>query len=126
MSDLSNAFLQYSQKANRIRDKTDEISKTISVYAEGENINKTMRVALENFAESLSVLSDVNEKRVQALDTKIVPEVAKYKDICKHAKEEVKEIYSAREKELGRKKQLDRIREKNPQNRQQIVGNIFY
>lgn len=122
LSDLSNAFLEYSQKASRIRDKTDEISKTVSFYAEAENINKTMSVALDNFADSLSVLSGINNKRVQALDSKIVTEVSKYKDICKHAKEDVKEIYCVREKELSRKKQLDKIREKNPQNRQQLVG----
>lgn len=90
--------------------------------AETENINKSLSTGLENFADSLQFLTDFGDKRVQFLDTKVVGQLAKYKEICKHAKDEVREIYSAREKELARKKQLNKIKEKNPRNRQQIVS----
>lgn len=49
-------------------------------------------------------------------------ELSQYEDICKHAKEEVKNTFTARSQELARRKHLDRVREKNPRNRQQIVS----
>lgn len=122
ISELSNTFSQYSRKAGRLRDKNEDIYKTISNYAETENVNKSLSTGLENFADSLQYLTDFGDKRVQFLETKVVGELAKYKDVCKHAKDEIKEIYSAREKELNRKKQLYKIKEKNPRNRQQIVS----
>lgn len=81
-----------------------------------------MSAGLEQFADSLELLTTFGDKRVQLLDSKVIAELAKYKDICKYAKDEVKEIYSAREKELNRKKQLYKVKEKNPRNRQQIVS----
>lgn len=121
ISDLSNTFSQYSRKAGRLRDKNEEIYKTVSNYAESENVNKSLSIGLESFADSLQLLTEFGDKRVQFLDSKVVGELAKYKDVCKHAKDEVKDIYSAREKELNRKKQLNKIKQKNPRNRQQIV-----
>lgn len=120
--DLSNTFSQYSKKAGRLRDKNEEISKALYNYVENEIVNKSLSNGLENFADSLALLTDFGDKRVQFLETKVVAGLAKYKDVCKHAKEEVKEIYTAREKELSRKKQLYKIKEKNPRNRQQIVS----
>lgn len=62
------------------------------------------------------------DAQVQRLDSKVVSELSQYEDICKHAKEEVKHTSMARSQELARKKHLDRVREKNPRNRQQIVS----
>jgi len=62
------------------------------------------------------------DAQVQRLDSKVVSELSQYEDICKHAKEEVKHTTVARSHELARKKHLDRVREKNPRNRQQIVS----
>jgi len=50
----------------------------------------------------------------------VVRELSRYEDVCRKAKEEVKDVFGARERELQRKKQLDRIRDRNPRNRQQI------
>jgi hypothetical protein len=55
------------------------------------------------------------------LDSKVIKEFGRYEDICKHAKDEVKQIYNAREKEIARRRQLDRIKERNPRNRQQVI-----
>lgn len=70
----------------------------------------------------MSTISDYGDMRVQNIDSKVVNGFAQYENICKHSKEEVKQIYNARDKELAKKKQLDRIRERNPRNKQQIVS----
>lgn len=67
----------------------------------------------------MGIFSDTQVKR---LENKVVSELSQYDSICKHSREEVKATFSAREKELVRKRQLDRIRERNPRNRQMIVS----
>ncbi|CAH1991213.1 unnamed protein product [Acanthoscelides obtectus] len=121
ISELCNVFAQYSRKAARVRDKGDEIAKTALTYAETETVNQSLSNALESFAESLSALGDYGDARAQTIDAKVVSELSKYEQICKNVKEEVKEIYAIRDRELTRRRQLDRIRERNPRQRQQII-----
>lgn len=69
----------------------------------------------------MSSVSDYGDIRVKSIDKKVVDGFMRYQNICKHAKEEVKQIYYARDRELNKKRQLDRLRERAPRNRQQIV-----
>ncbi|XP_072396705.1 CBY1-interacting BAR domain-containing protein 1 isoform X2 [Diabrotica undecimpunctata] len=69
----------------------------------------------------MSQISDYEDVRVQGIDIKVVSQFMKYENICKQAKDEVKDIYTARDKEVSKKRYLDRIRERNPRNRQQII-----
>ncbi|XP_022914278.2 CBY1-interacting BAR domain-containing protein 1 isoform X1 [Onthophagus taurus] len=121
ISELCSVFSGYSRKVARIRDKGDELSKVIVAYAETEDINKSLSNGLINFATQISSISDYGDVRTQNIDQKVVNEFSQYENICKHAKDEVKQIYAARTKEISRKRQLDRAKERNPRNRQQIV-----
>lgn len=47
--------------------------------------------------------------------------MSQYDVICKHAREEVKHTLSVRDRELTRKKVLEKARERHPFNRQQIT-----
>ncbi|XP_023012346.2 CBY1 interacting BAR domain containing protein Fam92 isoform X1 [Leptinotarsa decemlineata] len=121
VAEFCSTFAQYSRKAARLRDKGDEIARLVLNYAETENINKSLAVGLESFADDISIIGDYADMRVRMIDEKVVGEFAKYEDICKHAKDKVRDIYSARDKEVARRRQLDRLRERNPRNRQQII-----
>ncbi|KAJ8973593.1 hypothetical protein NQ317_010030, partial [Molorchus minor] len=121
IANFCQTFAQYSRKIARVRDKGDEIAKITLNYAESENINKSLALGLENFADCLSAIGDYGNMRTQSVDSKVVAEFARYEDICKHVRGEIKDIYSAREKEINKKRQLDRTRERNPRNRQQII-----
>ncbi|XP_050301466.1 CBY1-interacting BAR domain-containing protein 1 [Anthonomus grandis grandis] len=120
LADICDTFGQYARKAARIRDKGDEVAKSVLAYSSNESINKSLSVGLENFADCVSTLSDYGDARTQALEMRVVGELSRYEDICKRAREEVKDIFAAREREVQRKRQLDRIRDRNPRNRQQI------
>ncbi|CAG9769062.1 unnamed protein product [Ceutorhynchus assimilis] len=121
LADLCDVFGQYARKTARIRDKGDEVSKTVLAFSANENINKSLSVGLESFADSISTLSDYGDARTQSLELKVVGEFSRYEDVCKKVKEEIKDIFAARDKEVQRKRQLDRIRDRNPRNRQQIM-----
>lgn len=120
-AELCHVFGEYSRKAARLRDKGDELARVTVTYAEYEDINKSLSNGLYNFSNCMSTIGDYGDMRVQNIDSKVISGLSRYETICKHAKDEVKQIYAAREKEMQRKKQLDRIRERNPRNRQLVV-----
>lgn len=64
----------------------------------------------------------IRDAEVQRFDAKIIAPLSQYAMICKHARDDVKNTFSARDKELTRKRHLDRLRERNPRNRQMIVS----
>lgn len=55
------------------------------------------------------------------LQSQVIGELCQYETICKHAREELKHTMNVREKEMARKKVLDKARERQPFNRQQVV-----
>lgn len=125
-SELCTGFAAYIRKVARLRDKNDELAQLMLAYSDAETVNKTLSNALANFSTILLSLGDFKDARVQKLDNKVVAELSQYEVICKHAKEEVKQTFISRDKEIGRKKQLDKLRERNPRNRQQIVSISLY
>lgn len=122
LAEFCSIFAQYSRKVARVRDKGDELARVTLSIAENENINKSLAVGLENFANCISQISDYGDMRVQTIDCKVVGEFTRYEDICKQVKDEVKDIYNTRDKEIAKKRHLDRLRERNPRNRHQIVS----
>lgn len=64
----------------------------------------------------------IRDAKVQRFDAKIISPLSQYATICKHARDDVKNTFTARDKELTRKRHLDRLRERNPRNRQMIVS----
>lgn len=119
-AELCTTFAAYTRKAARLRDKGDEIAKIIETYAQSETINQSLSNGLANFSATLSVIGDYRDAKVQRFDAKIISPLSQYATICKHARDDVKNTFTTRDKELTRKRHLDRLRERNPRNRQMI------
>ncbi|KAG7201543.1 hypothetical protein KM043_004294 [Ampulex compressa] len=119
-AELCTIFAAFTRKAARLRDKSDEVAKVINAYAESETINRTLSSALTNFSATLSVIGDYRDAEVRRLDAKVISPLSQYSTICKHARDDVKSTFAARDKELTRRRQLDKVRERNPRNRQMI------
>ncbi|XP_011504931.1 PREDICTED: protein FAM92A1 isoform X1 [Ceratosolen solmsi marchali] len=113
-------FAAYTRKAARLRDKNDEVAKTIQTYANSEEINRSMSTCLVNFANTLSMIGDYRDAEVQRLNSKVIGPLSQYQNACKRAKDNVKSIFTARDEELKRKRLLDKIRDENPKNQQKI------
>lgn len=123
--ELCNVLAEYTRKAGRLRDKSDEVAKIVMTFAESEDVNKTLSDALANLAYCFSILGDYGDLRVHGIENKVISEMSQYEGLCKAAREEVKHIFNVRDREIARKRQLDRFRERNPRNRQQIVRYNF-
>lgn len=73
LASLCDVFGQYARKTARLRDKGDELAKTVLNYSNNETVNQSLATGLENFAESMSTLSDYGDARTQALEHKGCP-----------------------------------------------------
>ncbi|XP_057334019.1 CBY1-interacting BAR domain-containing protein 1-A isoform X1 [Microplitis mediator] len=109
-AELCTSFAAYARKSARLRDKNDEVAKVIQTYAESETINISLSRGLSNFAATLSVIGDYKDAEVQRIDSKIISILSHYSIICRHAREDVKNTFSARDKELARRKHIDKLR----------------
>ncbi|CAG5084519.1 Similar to fam92a: Protein FAM92A (Danio rerio) [Cotesia congregata] len=108
-ADLCTSFAAYARKAARLRDKNDELAKVIQNYATSETINQSLSRGLHNFGATLSVIGDYKDAEVQRIDSKIISTLSQYSMICRHAREDVKNTFSARDKELARRKHIDKL-----------------
>lgn len=63
---------------------------------------------------------------ISILFPQVIGELCQYETICKHAREELKHTMNVREKEMSRKKVLDKAKERQPFNRQQIVRLLIF
>ncbi|XP_033208981.1 protein FAM92A-A [Belonocnema kinseyi] len=119
-SELCTVFAAFTRKAARLRDKNDEVAKAVENYAKSESINRSLSTSLTNFASTLSVIGDYRDAEVQRLDSKVISTLSQYSATCKNAREDVKNTFTAREREVSRRRHLDKVRERNPRNRQLI------
>ncbi|CAK1602819.1 unnamed protein product [Parnassius mnemosyne] len=119
--DLCVAFGDYTRKIARVRDMGDELAKVIKDYANNEIVNKSLSAGLDNLAITLTAVEEYRNCEVQRLEAKVIGELSQYETICKHAREELKHTMNVREKEMARKKVLDKARERQPFNRQQVT-----
>ncbi|XP_028034104.1 protein FAM92A isoform X1 [Bombyx mandarina] len=119
--ELCVAFGNYTRKTARLRDMGDELTKVLKSYANNEIVNKSLSTGLDNLSVTLTALEEYRNCEVQRLEAKVIGELSQYDTICKHAREEVKHAMNVRDKELARKKVLDKARERQPFNRQQVT-----
>ncbi|CAG4943910.1 unnamed protein product [Colias eurytheme] len=119
--ELCVGFGDYTRKTARLRDMGDELAKIIKEYANNELVNKSLSAGLDNLSLTLTAIEEYRNCAVQRLEAKVIGELCQYENICKHAREELKHTMSVREKEMARKKVLDKARERQPFNRQQVT-----
>ncbi|CAF4785910.1 unnamed protein product [Pieris macdunnoughi] len=119
--ELCVGFGDYTRKTARLRDMGDELAKIFKEYANNELVNKSLSTGLDNLSLTLTAIEEYRNCAVQRLEAKVIGELCQYENICKHAREELKHTMSVREKEMARKKILDKARERQPFNRQQVT-----
>ncbi|XP_039280859.1 protein FAM92A-like isoform X1 [Nilaparvata lugens] len=120
-SELCSVMAGYTRKVARVRDMNDNLAKNLHSYSESEKINRSLKQGLGDFSNTLVEIGDYRNIETQRLDKRVVQELVQYESVCRNAKDEVKNIFSARDRELAWKKQLERVKERNPYNRQQIT-----
>ncbi|XP_064079803.1 CBY1-interacting BAR domain-containing protein 1-like isoform X3 [Macrobrachium nipponense] len=116
----------YARKTAKLRDKGDELSKVLSDYGEFETLNKSLRSALCEVGDTLAAVQDYRNVEVERLETKVVGELSLYGGICKTAREELGTCFKFRQQEMNIRRNLEKTRNRHPQNRQQITELAFH
>ncbi|XP_051526243.1 CBY1-interacting BAR domain-containing protein 1 [Myxocyprinus asiaticus] len=116
--DLCQLFAAYVRKTARLRDKADLLVKEISLYADTETPN--LKSGLKNFADQLAKIQDYRQAEVERLEVKVIEPLKAYGNIVKTKREDLKLTQSARNREAKQMQQLERMRQRNPSDRQII------
>lgn len=116
--DLCQLFAAYVRKTARLRDKADLLVKEINVYADTETPN--LKCGLKNFADQLAKVQDYRQAEVERLEVKVIEPLKAYGNIVKTKREDLKQTQSARNREAKQMQQLERMRQRNPSDRQII------
>ncbi|XP_035250984.1 CBY1-interacting BAR domain-containing protein 2-like [Anguilla anguilla] len=108
----------YTRKTARLRDKADLLVQQLSDFANTEE--QELRACLKNLAEDLAMVQDYRQAEVERLEMRVVTPLKAYGDIIKNKRADIKKFNSERNRELKEVQKLDRIRLKNPSDRQGI------
>ncbi|XP_029447542.1 protein FAM92A isoform X2 [Rhinatrema bivittatum] len=120
--EMCQIFAAYVRKTARLRDKADLLVREINLFADTETPN--MKYGLKSFAEELAKLQDYRQAEVERLEAKVVEPLKSYGAIIKLKREDLKVTLSARNREAKQMTQLEKTRQRNPSDRQIIVGDF--
>uniref|UniRef100_A0AAY4CK92 FA92A protein n=1 Tax=Denticeps clupeoides TaxID=299321 RepID=A0AAY4CK92_9TELE len=118
--DLCQLFAGYVRKTARLRDKADLLVKEVNVYADTETPN--LKNGLKLFADQLAKVQDYRQAEVERLEAKVVEPLKSYGTVVKLKREDLKTTQNARNREAKQMQQLERMRHRNPSDRQIIVS----
>ncbi|XP_016370434.1 protein FAM92A1 isoform X2 [Sinocyclocheilus rhinocerous] len=116
--DLCQLFAAYVRKTARLRDKADLLVKEVGLYADTETPN--LKCGLKNFADQLAQIQDYRQAEVERLEVKVIEPLKAYGNIVKTKREDMKQTQTARNREAKQMQQLERMRQRNPSDRQII------
>uniref|UniRef100_A0A674C172 CBY1 interacting BAR domain containing 1 n=1 Tax=Salmo trutta TaxID=8032 RepID=A0A674C172_SALTR len=118
--EMCQLFAAYVRKTARLRDKADLLVREISIYAETETPN--LQRGMKQFADNLAKVQDYRQAEVERLEAKVVEPLKSYGSVVKLKREDLKTSQSARNRESKQMQQLERMRQRNPSDRQIIVS----
>ncbi|KAL4629956.1 protein FAM92A1 isoform X1 [Arapaima gigas] len=116
--ELCQLFAGYVRKTARLRDKADLLVREVSLYADSET--PSLKSGLKNFAEQLAKVQDYRQAEVERLEAKVIEPLKSYGTVVKIKREDLKTAQSARSREAKQMQQLERMRQRNPSDRQII------
>ncbi|XP_051884641.1 CBY1-interacting BAR domain-containing protein 2-like [Pristis pectinata] len=109
----------YTRKTARLRDKVDLLIRQIMDFANTEN--PELRRCLKDFGEELSKVQDYRQAQVERLDVKVIGPLKTYGPLTKSKRADVKKFNSVRNREMKELEVLQKVKQRNPSDRQGIA-----
>ncbi|KAL1457918.1 hypothetical protein WDU94_008098 [Cyamophila willieti] len=113
MAELCRVLTGYTLNCARLRDSSDQVSQVLTYYSESETVSKSLSRGLLKLAQVMNELGDIRDAEVKLLEDHVLPQLAQYEDKCKYAKSEVSTIGGAFTREATRKKECEKLRQRN-------------
>ncbi|CAL8361000.1 unnamed protein product [Gadus morhua 'NCC'] len=108
----------YTRKTAKLRDKADLLVTQLFEFSSTED--PEFQIGFKNLAEDLAMVQDYRQAQVERLETRVVSPLKGYGDIIKTKRAELKKFSADRNRELKEIQKLEKIRLRNPADRQSI------
>ncbi|XP_068680425.1 CBY1-interacting BAR domain-containing protein 1-like isoform X2 [Montipora foliosa] len=118
-SALLKDFTAFSTSLISLQDKGMKISKSLDMYSDQEY--PSLKASLASVSENIAAIQDLLGAQADYMQAKVLPPLALNSTNCKHARDYVKELNAARDKQSLKQKALDKLKTKDAKNRGKIL-----
>ncbi|XP_062405588.1 CBY1-interacting BAR domain-containing protein 2-like [Sardina pilchardus] len=108
----------YTRKTAKLRDKADVLVRQLNEFASTED--PELRTCIKNLAEDMAMVQDYRQAEVERLEARVVTPLKAYGDIVKIKRADLKRFNADRNREMKELQKLEKLRLKNPADRQSI------
>ena len=106
---LCESFAGVARKSAKLRDSCDHLALSSLQFAQTESTSQTLKAALKKFSETVAGIQDYRNCQVQRLENRVVAPLKGYEQVCHSAMEDLKISFSARDRELKKLLQLQKL-----------------
>lgn len=118
-SALLKDFTAFSTILISLQDKGMKISKSVDMYSDQEY--PSLKASLASVSENIAAIQDLLGAQADYMQAKVLPPLALNSTNCKHARDYVKELNAARDKQSLKQKALDKLKTKDAKNKGKIL-----
>ncbi|XP_026147768.1 protein FAM92B-like [Mastacembelus armatus] len=118
LGELCTLMAAYTRKTAKLRDKADLLVARLFDFSGTEG--PELQIGLKNLAEDLAMVQDYRQAQVERLETRVVAPLKAYGNIVKTKKADLKKLSNDLNRELKELQKLEKIRLRNPADRQSI------
>ncbi|KAJ7356013.1 hypothetical protein OS493_027409 [Desmophyllum pertusum] len=111
-STLLKDFTGFSAGLQSLQEKGMKLSKSVDIYSDEEY--PSMKASLAGVGENIAAIQDFLGAQVDFMQAKVSPPLSLNATNVKHAREYVKELSASRDKEMLKRKAVDKLRTKEP------------
>ncbi|KAK9528283.1 hypothetical protein VZT92_014773 [Zoarces viviparus] len=119
MGEICSLLASYTRKTAKLRDKADLLVAQLFDFSSRED--PELQIGLKNMAEDLAMVQDYRQAQVERLETRVVAPLKAYGDIVKNKRADLKKFSTDVNRELKELQKLEKIRLRNPADRQSIA-----
>ncbi|XP_044033221.1 CBY1-interacting BAR domain-containing protein 2-like isoform X2 [Siniperca chuatsi] len=118
LGEMCTLLASYTRKTAKIRDKADLLVAQLFDFSSTED--PELQTGLKNLAEDLAMVQDYRQAQVERLETRVVAPLKAYGNIIKNKMIDLKKFSTDLNRELKELQKLEKIRLRNPADRQSI------
>ncbi|KAL9976078.1 hypothetical protein ACROYT_G013325 [Oculina patagonica] len=118
-STLLKDLTAFSAGLQSLQEKGMKLSKSVDIFSDEEY--PSMKASLAGVGEGIAAVQDYLGAQVDFMQAKVSPPLSLNATNVKHAREYVKELSASREKELLKRKAVDKLKAKEPKNKGKIA-----
>ncbi|KAM9337583.1 CBY1-interacting BAR domain-containing protein 2-like [Symphorus nematophorus] len=119
LGEICSLLASYTRKTAKLRDRADLL--VVQLFDLANTEEPELQMGLKNLAEDLAMVQDYRQAQVERLETRVVAPLKGYGDIVKNKRADLKKFNTDLNKELKELQKLEKIRLRNPADRQSIA-----